>query len=430
VRSKSDTLQERHAARATRCKSEQVAGIHAALLIPFHSLICALVDADMLLIPVTPRVLTRLRSRSFSPGVPPMLTFLEWQPGGDSIQFVGIAKGKMLRFFNFEPDKEGAGVEGSGVQALTDFKGVAPRAVREFSSAAWAMDGRFLATGTDLGDVLIWTGSTITSEFKACTIVKKSDKVTGSLPMSAITALAFTPEGDKLYTGGADGKLKVWSDFEDEEPTLLDTHNMALTRAELASKCGGPNAQPHVKKMKARGIPGAPKPAVGKVDKIIPANKAIKNIIVLDNKKVVKSIPPNEEIDGEFEQVVIGTERGMLLNVWDGKDGNTCFRTMMCSHYGEVSGLSPHPLIPGCFATVGEDGILNIWSALEKKILKTRELPHPARNCVWSPDGAWIAVGYCDGYVGIYDTERLAERVEHNRLKSDVDRIKWSPDGR
>jgi len=356
---------------------------------------------------------TMVCENQFTPGVPPMMTFLEWKPGLPGVTFVGIAKGKLLKFFDFEPDKEGAGDENSGVQMLTDRKGIAPRDVRELPCAAWAMDGTCLLTGTDAGDVLIWTGIAITATIKAHGGLKQS---------IACTSAAFTPEGDKLYTGGADGKLKVWS-YPDGE--LLDTHNMALSRGELASKCGGAEATKNIPKKKDKGIPGAPKAVPKKIEKTIPANKAIKNIIVLDNKKFVKG----ESKEG-YEQVVIGNERGMLLNVWDDQDGNTQFKSMMASHYGEVSGLSPHPFEPGVFATVGEDGILNIWSALEKRILKTSELPHPARNVCWSPDGNWVAVGYCDGYMGIYDTEKLRERVEHHTLDEDIDQIKWSPDGR
>ena len=393
----------------------------------------------------------------FTPGVPPMLTFLEWKPGMPGVTFAGVAKGKLLRFFDFEPEKEGVNEDNSGVQALTERKGICPRDVRELPCAAWAMDGSCLLTGTDNGKVLIWTGVAITATIDAYNSVNKKS--------ISCTAVAFTPEGDKLYTGGSDGKLKVWS-YPDGD--LLDTHNMALSRVELSSKCGGAEAcVGSTKKKKDKGIPGAPKEPVTKVEKKIPSNKSIANIIVLDNKKKVKG-----EIE-EFEQVVIGTERGMLLNVWDDSDGKTKFMSMMSSHYGEVSGLGPHPFEKGVFATVGEvrqttqgnhkskkkkkknqnvvqssltrkaprfipilssnppqDGILNIWSALEKRILKTSELTHPARNVCWSPDGKWIAVGYCDGYMGIYDTEKLRERVEHHTLREDVDQVKWSPDGR
>jgi lipoxygenase homology domain-containing protein 1 len=159
---------------------------------------------------------------------------------------------------------------------------------------------------------------------------------------------------------------------------------------------------------------------------------------VLDNKKFLKGVTQEgcEQVkvgknSGILkEQVVIGNERGMLLNVWDDHEENTQFKSMMASHYGEVSGLAPHPFEEGKFATVGEDGILNIWDALEKKITQTSELPHPARNVCWSPDGEWIAVGFCDGYMGIYDCKLLRERVEHHTLAEDIDQIKWSPDGR
>ncbi|GMH79548.1 hypothetical protein TrLO_g6248 [Triparma laevis f. longispina] len=354
----------------------------------------------------------------FTPGVPPMLTFLEWKPGTSGVTFVGIAKGKLLRFFDFEPDKEGADNPESGVQMLTSRKGMSPREVRELPCAAWAMDGSCLLTGTDTGDVLIWTGTAITATIKAYGAVGKN-------PVR-VTCLAPTPENNKLYTGGSDGKLKVWSYPEGK---LLDTHHMALSRAELASKCGGAEAAEKPKKKKEKAVPGAPKGPEGKKEKIIPANKSIMNIIVLDNKKVVKE-GEGGLLPGEYEQVVIGNERGMLLNVWDDSNGDTQFKSMMASHYGEVSGLGSHPFKKGIFATVGEDGILNIWDALNKVILKTAELPHPARNVCFSPGGEWIGIGYCDGYMGVYDSDKLKERVEHHTLTEDIDAIKFSPNGR
>ena len=103
---------------------------------------------------------------------------------------------------------------------------------------------------------------------------------------------------------------------------------------------------------------------------------------------------------------------------------------MMASHFGEVSGLGYNPIEDGIFATVGEDGILNVWSCLEERILRTLELPHPARNCCWSPDAKWIAVGYCDGYTGVFDSATLTEKVEHHTLTEDIDAIRFSPNGR
>ncbi|GMH84733.1 hypothetical protein TrST_g13224 [Triparma strigata] len=355
----------------------------------------------------------------FTPGVPPMLTFLEWKPGSSSVTFVGIAKGKLLRFFDFEPDKEGADNPESGVQMLSDRKGMSPREVRELPCAAWAMDGSCLLTGTDIGDVLIWTGTAITATIKAYGPIGKNP--------TRVTCLAPTPEGNKLYTGGSDGKLKVWSYPEGK---LLDTHHMALSRAELASKCGGAEAAEKPKKKKEKAIPGAPKGPEGKKEKTVPANKSIVNIIVLDNKKVIKEGNDKGLLPGEYEQVVIGNERGMLLNVWDDSAGDTQFKSMMASHYGEVSGLGPHPFKKGVFATVGEDAILNIWDAEKRIILKTAELPHPARNVCWSPDEKWIGIGYCDGYTGVYFSDTLKERVEHHTLTEDIDAIKFSPNGK
>ncbi|GMI62848.1 hypothetical protein ScalyP_jg9779 [Parmales sp. scaly parma] len=123
------------------------------------------------------------------------------------------------------------------------------------------------------------------------------------------------------------------------------------------------------------------------------------------------------------------TEKGFLLNVWDDSNGDTQFRSLMSSHFGEVSGLGPHPFIEGQFATIGEDGLLNVWNATEKACVKTTELSHPARNCAYSPDGKWLAVGFCDGYLGIFHAETLVERSEVHFLTEDIDTLRFSPNG-
>ena len=69
-----------------------------------------------------------------------------------------------------------------------------------------------------------------------------------------------------------------------------------------------------------KGIPGAPKTKPKKVEKKLENNKAVINIIVLDKKKVIKGDPQ------AYEQVVIMTEKGFLLNVWDDSNGDTQFR--------------------------------------------------------------------------------------------------------
>ena len=110
----------------------------------------------------------------FGPGVPPMMTFLEWKPGMPGVTFVGVAsKSKLLKFFDFEPDNAA-----ENLPVLSERKGIPPRDVRELPCAAWSMDGSVLVTGTDIGDVLIWTGVSVTFTIKAFS--KVSERTSGN----------------------------------------------------------------------------------------------------------------------------------------------------------------------------------------------------------------------------------------------------------
>lgn len=64
------------------------------------------------------------------------------------------------------------------------------------------------------------------------------------------------------------------------------------------------------------------------------------------------------------------------------------------SHFsGELWGLATHPADPDVFATVGDDGMLRVWSIKKNCLLKSHNIGWPARSIAWHPSASIVAVG-------------------------------------
>jgi WD40 repeat protein len=107
--------------------------------------------------------------------------------------------------------------------------------------------------------------------------------------------------------------------------------------------------------------------------------------------------------------VLVGTCGGEIIEIKGSaskKDGGMDLtgadsRVLINSHSGgELWGLATHPIDADIFVTVGEDGILRIWSLSSKTMLLSLFLGWPARCVTFNPSGGVLAVGFKESVKG------------------------------
>lgn len=103
----------------------------------------------------------------------------------------------------------------------------------------------------------------------------------------------------------------------------------------------------------------------------------------------------------------------------------------------ELHGLCINPVNGDEYATVGDDGVVRVWSIALRRCVKRASLEVAGRALSWSPDGNHIAVGIGgdpamntkDGAIMILSSSSLDIIHEDRKAKFTISDIKYSPSG-
>jgi hypothetical protein len=105
--------------------------------------------------------------------------------------------------------------------------------------------------------------------------------------------------------------------------------------------------------------------------------------------------------------------------------------------YRQLHGLCLNPVDQDEYATVGDDGVVRVWSLSQRRCLRRSTIEVAGRCVGWSPNGAHIAIGIGgdptmntkDGAIMILASNSLDVIFEDRKAKFTISDIKYAPSG-
>lgn len=227
------------------------------------------------------------------------------------------------------------------------------------SAVAFARPSGWLATGDSEGTIHLWPPKS-----QAPTKTLKAHK-------TAITALAFSPTGDRLASAGAtDGYVYIWS-LDADEPILLIPEATALGTVETLAF-----------------LPDGRRLVAGGVDWLGTNSTAARIIIwdVVDQCKVA-SLPGATSAlalrpDGKWLAATSLADSVCLYDV-----DTTTLQHELIGHDGAVTALAWSP-DGSMLVTGGEDGTIRVYQEPDWRLKRTIDLGTPVQDLAFAPTGS------------------------------------------
>lgn len=139
----------------------------------------------------------------------------------------------------------------------------------------------------------------------------------------------------------------------------------------------------------------------------------------------------------DFTKLVVGMRGGEIFEVTI-KSGKKTLITE-CHSKKQCYGLAANPAEKDEYATVGDDGVLRVWSLSQKKVIRRLKVDGSSRAIAWSEDGELLALGFggASGDVNITSkdgafmilSKKLEVLHEDRKAKQNITDLKFSRNG-
>jgi WD40 repeat protein/tRNA A-37 threonylcarbamoyl transferase component Bud32 len=328
---------------------------------------------------------------------------------------------------------------------------------RVYHLKAYSADGRRVA-GASMGRVGVWD-------------VRSGAEIASFSPPGTLYALAFSPDGTRLATGGADQVIRLWDAASGKALLTLRGHAAAIQHLAFGPE-GKRIASVTVRTVRlwdatgsqeARTFPPPAEPLTGltlsrdgrRLVTTSGGHKFVGNVgHALPGEIKVRDARTGEELLSIKEYAALG--RGVALSpdgsriaapagsgdmardwpvkVWDAADGHLLLT--LPGHSSPVSALAFSP--DGRRLATGGTGTVKIWDAMSGRELRSYPRMHsyPIESLSWSPDGARLASA-TSGLLTprqTYDSAVVWDTNRGNALFTldgeRIDYVTFSPDGK
>ncbi|MBI1833173.1 MAG: protein kinase, partial [Planctomycetes bacterium] len=270
-----------------------------------------------------------------------------------------------------------------------------------YQAVCFAHDGKLLAAVRTAGDNRT-TGRTDISLFDPSNgaLIKRLHGHTQVSP-----ALAFTPDGKRLASGGADNTVRVWTIDSEDEPVIF------RAAEEIIAVAFDPR-KPRVAVLFKSGAVRAWNYDDEQGTTTFRVGPGVVNCV---------SLSP----DGRY--LAAGRWTSDLL-VWDRQTKREWFSA---KHEGKYRGILRTAFSPDSktLATASKGADVNLWDVPAKKMLTSLPVPN-VRSIAFSPDGTHIALGDKDGSVTLWDWQANTQVRAFAGHTGEILDLAFHPDGR
>lgn len=260
------------------------------------------------------------------------------------------------------------------------------------NTASFNITGDWIALGSsNLGQLLVW-------EWQSEQYVMKQQGHS-----SAMTCIAYSPDGQYIVTGGEDAKIKLWNVSNGFCFVTFHEHSSAVTAVDFSQ---------NKKFLVSASLDGTVRAY---------------DIIRYRNFRTFTSPRPVQfasvALDHSGELVVAGGQDVFEIYVWSLKLGRLL--EVLNGHEGPVIALAFSPVITSSLLVSGSwDKTIKIWNCLESSgEHETIEISADVTAVAFKPDGEEVAVAALNGNIQIFnvrDANPVASIEGRNDLGSGV----------
>ncbi|XP_012586613.1 PREDICTED: periodic tryptophan protein 2 homolog [Condylura cristata] len=261
---------------------------------------------------------------------------------------------------------------------LPDFSLIHSLSISDQSVSAVAINGSgdWVALGcSGLGQLLVW-------EWQSESYVFKQQG-----HFDSMVALAYSPDGQYIVTGGDDGKVKVWSTLSGFCFVTFTEHSSGVTGVAFAG-----------------------------TGYVVVTSSVDGTVRAFDlhryrNFRTLTSPRPTQfscvAVDASGEIVSAGAQDSFEVFVWSMQTGRLL--DVLSGHEGPISGLCFNPT-RSVLASASWDRTVRLWDLVDSwRTTETLALTSDALAVTFRPDGAELAVATLNAQITFWDPENAAQ---------------------
>ena len=259
-----------------------------------------------------------------------------------------------------------------------------PNIPDKLNALAVSPDGKYLVSGGIFGHITIWEVST-GNKIKTLKSIWKNEP---------INSIAFSGDGDRLVTGIEDGSLQIWNFNNRRIVKSLKGHYSRVNSVVMGPK-----------------------------GRLIVSGSSDGSLILWD--AFTDTLKTLQKVSSEISAVAMSSDGKFVLSadadhglkLWNTKTGKEIQNFQ--GHYGKVNSISFSP-DNRHFVSGGENSSILIWDLMTGSIFKSFPTKNATINSIrYSFNGNYILSGYADGTLAIWRIKNsLLETYFHGNLNT------------